>query len=503
MQFWQANLNIIKNRWPTLAEDLRLNVSYDLSVQYAKSGSIVPIVNEKPLHSLYDPVKEAQKLIQEHSESFLFVGLGAGYLPQVALNNKNCPLILIIEPKIQLLKKLLANINYTEILSNPKVVLICNDNVSLVFQYINYYYQPLIHGNLSFVVPRIFVEIYSHFYETFLSTWQKWLHDLSGELSTWGHFGKRWLKNIIYNISKLTPDCKFSLPQASHILVAGAGPTLETAIPYFKKSISKNAMVIACDASVSTLLAFNIVPDIIVSIDAQIIVNYHFLGLEIQNSTLISDLSIHPSVHRNKDQVFFAGSHPLSKLTKLRHIPTTSGNVGTVAYELAKILKPQKIDYAGLDFCYIKGKPYARYNYLYSFYSSFATRCNPISHEIVNLTFRSPSTQYDAKKQTYQSDLLSFYKQKFIKSISQPVEIDTNWSNEEINGISFLQWYKKQIQQLPVANIINFHKLTNHEKIIFYTLLPSAFSGYRKNLAVSTLIEENIFFALSHIKNVL
>ena len=59
----------------------------------AKSGHIVPVVDQIYLHSVYDPIKEADDYVQTHEEDLkknptvLMLGLGFGYHIFQIINN--------------------------------------------------------------------------------------------------------------------------------------------------------------------------------------------------------------------------------------------------------------------------------------------------------------------------------------------------------------------------------------------------------------------------------
>ncbi len=76
-------------------------------IKISKSGHKVPVVNDVHLHSIYDPIKEAETFIQKtvkenDQQNFLVFGLGFGYhieaLRKALIERKKTPHIVIIEP---------------------------------------------------------------------------------------------------------------------------------------------------------------------------------------------------------------------------------------------------------------------------------------------------------------------------------------------------------------------------------------------------------------------
>lgn len=81
---------------------------YDIKYETSKSGHIVPVVNGVHLHSIYDPIKEAQKFARGQQELFkknnqlMILGLGRGYHVTAVLKEmleiyKNIEIV-VIEP---------------------------------------------------------------------------------------------------------------------------------------------------------------------------------------------------------------------------------------------------------------------------------------------------------------------------------------------------------------------------------------------------------------------
>ncbi|NIZ19852.1 6-hydroxymethylpterin diphosphokinase MptE-like protein [Entomospira culicis] len=498
MNLWTTNLQILRQRFNALAQQLAQYQPIALPLKEARNGLAVPIYQDQPLHSLYDPMKEAQKMLPPTGESYLVIGLGAGYLAKSILAQSTTALLLIIEPSPCDLANLLATLDYTDILNDPRLILLSNKEISPLFQQLAHLYQPLLHGNLHLIHPRLMQSLYPTFFDNFTQAWQAWMHQLSGELSTWHFFGRRWFKNIVTNLATITPENSArAIPSQTDIFIAGAGPSLEDAIVRMKKE-HKRPLIIASDAAALTLQAHQLPADLILSIDAQALVQYHFLGLDLKPSTLIADLSVHPALHRSGKSHFFAGSHPLARLSGLRHLPTDSGNVGTTAYLLAKYLGAKSIRWGGLDFAYLHGKPYANPNYLYCLYEAQASRLQPISQNVAQLTFRT-AIHYYPETGHYQSDLLAFYQTKFHQA--QTLHTPKTWHQPSIDGIKFLKNYHQQLIDLAKRPIDAWHALSPNHRTLLYTLLPSMSTGYQMGLRTNQLIEETLNFALTSLKD--
>ncbi|NIZ40369.1 DUF115 domain-containing protein [Entomospira entomophila] len=498
MHHWQENISIIQHRWPILATHLRNTVALSLEVLFSKSGHPIPHLNHRSLHSMYDPIKEAQKSLLHVKESCVILGIGGGYLLTEALQ-KNLSFICVIEPSLAFLRAICEVFPLQHLLADPRMHLIVSEVTTNIFHELEHHYQPIIHGDLALIAPRIIMDSYPSFYQSFKEQWQQWCQNLAQELSTIQFFGQRWTKNIIVNIASITEtEPPKQLSPKKEIWIAGAGPSLETIQKAYASHPHKNIMIIASDASLLPLYSYGLSPDIIVSIDAQIFVATHFLDTpERELPPIVADLSIHPSVTRHRETLFFAGSHPLSQLTPLPHLPTSSGNVGTIAYLLALHLQATTIRHFGLDFAYINAKPYASPSYLYQSFTAESHRLHPLSQQVTSLTFRGAPLTYDATTHTYQSSLLAFYHDQFNHVVHRGYP-SYRWESRNFNGLQFLQQYLDAITHLPSIEASQWSLLSQKEQQLYFSLLPSmlhpqySHTKFKENLEKNTLFVQNI-----------
>ncbi|NIZ47127.1 DUF115 domain-containing protein [Entomospira nematocerorum] len=497
MHCWQDNLFIIEHRWPVLAKTLINTRSLPLEILPSKTGHPIPHLDHRSMHSMYDPIREAQKYLLAGKESCIIMGIGGGYLLAEALQ-KQLSFICVIEPSLSFLRAILEYFPLKHLLKDPRTHLIVPKTIEDVFHHLQHFYQPIIHGDLALIAPRIMIDSYPIFYQSFKDHWLRWSQDLAQELSTIRFFGQRWIKNIIANIASITPSyTQRPLSPKREIWVTGAGPSLESIQKAYDEHKDKEITIIASDASLLPLYSYGLSPDIVISIDAQIFVATHFLDIpEKDLPPIIADLSIHPSVTRNRETLFFAGSHPLSQLTPLQHLPTSSGNVGTIAYLLALHLQATTIRNFGLDFAYVNAKPYASPSYLYQTFTATSHRLHTLSQQIADLTFRSTSLTYDAKTHTYQSSLLAFYQEQFNHIVNQKYPA-YRWEKVSFNGIQFLQQYKQDISNLPLVEPYQWSSLSQREQQLYFSLIPSLLQSQYSHATFKEDLEKNTLFVLN------
>lgn len=145
---------------------------HNINIQISKSGDKVPFIGTYQLHSIYDPIKEAQLNLEQNKENIqakekiLILGLGFGYHVNAIINylkeigsEKS---ILVIEPNEYLHKIFLDNFGVPnfEILSgkSPSELYLKNKFISVISC------SPMIfkHQQTFNLYPTYFSEIFSH-----------------------------------------------------------------------------------------------------------------------------------------------------------------------------------------------------------------------------------------------------------------------------------------------------------------------------------------------------
>jgi len=106
-------------------------------------------------------------------------------------------------------------------------------------------------------------------------------------------FGPRWFKNFFKNLSiiktAINPVNKHSFQISIPVLVTGAGPGLDDAIPIIKNAITKEAarsalFILASSSSVAALEANDLIPDLAISTDGSNWAKLHLLNSLRNNS---------------------------------------------------------------------------------------------------------------------------------------------------------------------------------------------------------------------------
>ncbi len=182
------------------------------------------------------------------------------------------------------------------------------------------------------------------------------------------HLGRLWVKNLFDNL--VSP--RFSLEPWPHwgtdaVLVCGAGPTLDKALPWIHAH-RERLRIVAVDTALGALRPWSIVPDAVVAVESQHANLDDFSGWTGKSVTLFADLTSFPAATRVFAQPpcwFVSEFAPLrlwSRWPKWGSVPVLPplGSVGVLAAQIGWTVTRGPVILAGLDFSYLAGKSHAR-----------------------------------------------------------------------------------------------------------------------------------------------
>ena len=148
--------------------------SFPISFTEAKSGHKIPIVNGVYLHSVYDPIKEAEALLQQNEKNLvnenkvLILGLGYGYhvneiRSKLTLNHGADYTIYVVEPNPDAVK----TVKDQNALLEGNIKIICKKTLDDFFSdtdFVNFLMKKprIISHSASF-------NLYSEFFKDFMS----------------------------------------------------------------------------------------------------------------------------------------------------------------------------------------------------------------------------------------------------------------------------------------------------------------------------------------------
>ena len=533
--FFERNLRALSERNPPLCSRLAAaSTGNRYQFQKSRSGELIPAFVDDagcahPLHSTIDPKKEAQRLISSLQEGggegageaaggestgvfAIFLGLGAGFVQEAALNSGFACGVLVIEFDIGGVAALMRSLDYSALLADPRFTLLVDPAPDIIERTIFDLYYPALFGGITMLPLRSRTGFDKEQFGAASGTVQHTIEKVSQDYSVQAHFGMRWFANIIRNLAAVHNQAHSASP-AGDAAICAAGPSLDMQLPLLAQR-RRELFVIAADTALPALLQYGLTPDAVVSIDCQHISYYHFAGIDCRDIPLFLDIASPPMLsHFSAFPFFFSGGHPLAAYISqewrpLPMLDTSGGNVTYACLSLAESLGARRITVYGADFSYPQDKVYARGTYIHPFFERRQERRRPLEALLSAFLYRSPflPPQTQEAAACRETESLRFYRKRFeqkasamsaeviaAKGLGVPLEINRK-NNRAGGGYSggaftagkasksaaeFLEQYRRDIDNLPVPGgtksaAAYLRELDENGRRIFATLLPQA-----------------------------
>lgn len=329
----------------------------------SKSGMQTVEVNGYLLHSKYDPIKEAERVVEkEYKENFVHIlfGNGLGYIADVLkVKLKNKGELVIVEP-------------FKEFLS-------CDNNEVLYiekYEDINYRIKALLHDNrrdIKVICSPNYDKLAPKAYKELL----KIIKDIQSlnivEENTLRLGSENWQENYIKNLLYVSKDPSLSKLRNAYnypVIIASGGPSLTKQLPLLKE-IRNRVILIASGSTINSLLKENIDPDYIVTIDGTEANYKHFREINSTKAALLYSLSSNFKIQQEFKGARYAFSpfdnNQVVKRIKeelnlsLPHI-VGGGSVSTYAFTIATFITNGPIALIGQDLAYTNNLSHANNN---------------------------------------------------------------------------------------------------------------------------------------------
>jgi hypothetical protein len=217
----------------------------------------------RSLHSRYNPAGEAERYVRslalrEEALCFILIEPGLGYLiPFLRQRRPDARLIVLhaVEPDEPLVP---------EAASLPAWDPSCGGSPQRFLEQ----HAEAAASAIQVVEWRPALAAYGGHYRSLLAETAAFIKRLSAGEQTLRCFGRRWFSNFFRNLRLVTrcarPRADIGLP----VIIAGAGPSLESALPLIREQKDRGrALVFAAASATQSLMAGGVAPDCVVSTD--------------------------------------------------------------------------------------------------------------------------------------------------------------------------------------------------------------------------------------------
>lgn len=387
MNYYQSNLNLLSRCEPKLASSLGQVKDNGLKVVTSKKGPKSIRVRGKALHSLYDPLREARELalrVDPDKDLVIVLGFGLGYhLFEILKRVKKESTIIVFEKSPAIFKKALSEIDFKEILNSPRISFSIGESPIKIRENLQTWVRAGSFRGLSLIEHPSSIRLFPAYYSQLRTTLYDIVNQKFQGLRTRLTFENLWMRNFILNLPRMvtTPGAKLLFNKFHNIsaFIVGAGPSLEKNIAELALAKGK-ALIIVTDTALKPLLNSKIIPDVIVSCDAQDKTMGDFEGLPEIPAVLVAASLVYPEVLRayKGPRLMFtiAGLRYTESGEEIAALPSLAkwceditepkgylqagGSVSTLAFDLARNLGCNPIVFVGHDLAFTGEKIYTQ-----------------------------------------------------------------------------------------------------------------------------------------------
>ncbi len=351
-------------------------------------------INHQFLHSYYDPIKEAERQFSYWFENIsplvttiLCYKVGIGYIVEQILKHTNFNILWIESEKI-ILEKAIERLNI--------VFKDFNQNYSRRISFVSSFNVEFIHSLKKEILS------YELFYlKKAISKEDLILIDLfykkrfyyQVNYNTAKKFEKLWVsnfyKNLAFSNKFLSINILNNIYKNSSCFIVCGGPSLDKWIKSIKQ-YQDQTIIICVDTALNTLVYHNIIPDFVISIDAQAI-NYLHLEKHLnQPLNLVCDPLVYYLTIKNYTKYFsnifiFNNSLPYvsyiyKKIFSDISFLKSGGSVSTSALDFAHYLGCSNIFFVGLDFGFPNKMIHTKFSSIESRMIYFSSRLNSLEN---------------------------------------------------------------------------------------------------------------------------
>lgn len=310
---YKANLKALKRGHQFLCEELQKEKTCSWFAARNELDFSVTAENNEVFASPHEKPESIASMYEYHNdEASIIIGIGNGsMLYEVCQRKKEKHIILVLEEEYAILQYALHNYNFSKWIKNNTLLFIHTKTPEEALALIAYIDSAnVISDWLLFVEPYVFMR--HSVYGKKLQKVQAYINHLRCNTGTvmmaGGMIAKNDIENLPYVIRhKGINVFKDSFKNKPAILVS-TGPSLRKNI-HLLKQVQNKAVIIAVGQALRVLLAYDIVPDFIATVDFGEVNMTHFTGLMDSEVPLIAlNRTYAPLIREWKGEKYIAAS---------------------------------------------------------------------------------------------------------------------------------------------------------------------------------------------------
>ncbi|MCA1753136.1 MAG: DUF115 domain-containing protein [Spirochaeta sp.] len=418
-----------------------------------RSGEVTASLDGVRLHSVYDPRREARRLIEAElpadCEVVACYGLGLAYHVEELLTQQPEVEIIVVEPDTELLEAAMEIRDLRPIFADSRVRLLAGvapDAVAMLLD--EQRTRELVVLRLRSVYEKDHT-----YYEAVDAAVARLRSHTEINQNTLKRFGKLWVRNLTRNLEQSAVAIPLrlleGLAEGVPVLLCAAGPSLDQVLPQLPQ-LAERCLVVAVDTSVAPLMAAGVQPDIAVIVDPQYWNTRHLDAARKFSGIVVSESSTHPRVFRllnAADRVFCGSLFPLGRVLEEALGPMgelgAGGSVSTAAWDLARRMGASQVISAGLDLGFPERATHCKSSFFEERARLLCSRLDPLeSHSFRYLHDASPYLTESADGGSVLTDKrMEIYRRWFENQLQQqpePPAFTLSGASVAIEGVRLL-----------------------------------------------------------------
>lgn len=337
---------------------------------------------ELPLHSKYNPQKEAESALQnfnpQKNKAAVYFSFGLGFGPIEFCKKFPSKTLILIENNPKYFFSALSVLDWEIVFKHENLIILlgnCEQEASQIllrfadFNCDDENSQSAQSENQQNFFDKFFTELFiikntnqAKHQEKFIEKIKELLlaqkEKLQINSNTLEKFSHLWAKNTCKNLTYLKSldgvNKYFNLAKEIPFVILAAGPSLEKILPFLSE-IKKRAILVCVDTALKAVLQAKVEPDFIVIVDPQYYCALHLEFLESPSSVLIAESAVYPCVFRFncRKKVLCSSLYPIGQYFEKRLGSkgklAAGGSVSTSAWDFARKCGTKEIFLAGMD----------------------------------------------------------------------------------------------------------------------------------------------------------
>lgn len=329
------------------------------------------------VHSIYNKdreIEEAFKDVDREVTMLVVFGIGFGHsMKYIQDNFKELKEIVIIEPDLNLFKRVLKDLDFSNIVRffiGKDITFIVNKRKESIYSVIGEKFRKSSSYKFEFIINLAYKALYPEYIEDVQKKLVKFIRDTRTNIITTNVSKERWTANVIKNIM-VQPDVwlgsfmdKFKNKTA---IIVSAGPSLNKNIHLLKEAKGK-AVIFAPGSAIKILDSHGVIPDFRFATDGWAVENNIFKNIDTKSAPLVYSNILYDEIlpnYKGKKINMLLDVDGLSKYIykklKLKSIIIPSGfSISNIVLSIIISMNFKRVVFMGQDMCYTDGKIYAK-----------------------------------------------------------------------------------------------------------------------------------------------